>query len=49
VRAAVRRELPKRNVRQEDLEPFLGYLLDQAKEIYADWPLSAYATVNDEP
>jgi type I restriction enzyme R subunit len=51
VRAVMRRELRQRDVRQEDLEPFLGYILDQAKEIYADWPLSAadwHATVNDE-
>jgi hypothetical protein len=48
VRAAVRRELRRRDVRQEDLEPFLGYILDQAKEIYADWPVGAYAPVNEE-
>jgi type I restriction enzyme R subunit len=48
VRAAVRRELRRRNVRQQDLEPFLGYILDQAKEIYADWPVGAYASVNEE-
>jgi len=31
VRAAVRKQLRKRNVRQEDLEPFLGYVLQQAR------------------
>jgi len=46
VKATVRRELRRRDVRQEDLEPFLGYILDQAKEIYADWPVGGYAEVN---
>lgn len=48
MRAAVRRELRRRDVRQEDLEPFLGYILDQAKEIYADWPVGAYAMMEKE-
>jgi len=35
VRAAVRRELRRRDVRQEDLEPFMGYVLQQAEALYA--------------
>jgi type I restriction enzyme R subunit len=39
IRAAVKRTLKRRNVREEDLEPFLGSILVQAQALYADWPL----------
>ncbi len=45
VRAAVRRVLRRRNVREEDFEPFLGYILVQAEALYADWPLGEYVDV----
>jgi type I restriction enzyme, R subunit len=45
VRAAVRRVLRRRNVREEDFEPFLGYILVQAEALYADWPLGEYTMV----
>jgi len=47
VRAAVKRVLRRKNVRQEDLEPFLGYILQQAEALYADWPVGVYAAVNE--
>jgi type I restriction enzyme, R subunit len=42
IRAAARRTLRKRKVREEDLEPFLGSILVQAEALYADWPLGVY-------
>ncbi len=39
VRAAVRRTLARRQVRREDLEPFLGSILVQAEALYAEWPV----------
>lgn len=45
VRAAVRRVLKRRSVREQDLEPLLGSILVQAEALYADWPLGEYAMV----
>lgn len=33
------------NVREEDFEPFLGYILMQAEALYVDWPLGEYTIV----
>jgi len=41
VRAAVRRVLRKRNVREEDFEPFLERIIKQAEALYANWPTAA--------
>jgi hypothetical protein len=41
IRAAVRRVLRRRNVREEDFAPFLTQLIQQAEALYADWPLAA--------
>ena len=41
VRAAVRRVLYKRSVRESDLEPLLEAVMHQAEAIYGDWPLAA--------
>ena len=40
VRSAVRRVLRRRQVREEDFEPFMASLLAQAEALYADWPLA---------
>ncbi len=42
VRSAVRRVLRRREVREEDLEPFMGYILTQAEALYADWPAGVF-------
>jgi len=36
IRAAVKRVLQRRKIREEDLEPFLGSILIQAQALYAD-------------
>src|SRR5262249_6222361 len=41
VRAAVRRVLRRRGVREEDFDPFLERIMQQAEAIYADWPQAA--------
>ena len=41
VQAAVKRVLRKRKVRKEDLDWFLGQVMEQAAALYADWPLAA--------
>jgi type I restriction enzyme R subunit len=41
IRAAVRRVLRKRNVKDEDLDPFVERFMVQAKALYADWPRAA--------
>ncbi len=41
VRAAVRRVLRRRGVRQEDFEPFLSRIIQQAEALFADWPFAA--------
>ncbi|MBI3465498.1 MAG: DUF3387 domain-containing protein [Planctomycetes bacterium] len=41
IRAACRRVLRKRGVREEDIEPFLEHTMQQAEALYADWPLAA--------
>jgi type I restriction enzyme R subunit len=41
VRAAVRRVLRKRGVREEDFDPFLDGILSQARATFADWPQAA--------
>ncbi len=41
VRAAVRRVLRKRNVREEDFEPFLERIIKQAEALYGNWPSAA--------
>jgi type I restriction enzyme R subunit len=48
VRAAVKRVLHRRGIRQEDLEPLLGSVLVQAEALYADWPLFALMEVREE-
>ena len=39
IRAAVRRVLRRRDIHEEDLEPFIGSILVQAQALYADWPV----------
>lgn len=41
VRSAVKRVLYRRDVRQEDLEPFLEAVMRQAEAMYGDWPRAA--------
>lgn len=41
IRAAVRKVLRARDVRAEDLEPFVATVMVQAEALYADWPLAA--------
>jgi type I restriction enzyme R subunit len=41
IRAAVKRVLRKRGVRNEDLEPLCDRLIAQARIIFAQWPLAA--------
>lgn len=48
VRAAARRVLRKRDVKEADLEPFLGIILEQAVALYAEWPVGEYAELSGE-
>ncbi len=41
VRTAVRRVLRAREVKAEDLEPFMAAVMAQAEALYANWPLAA--------
>lgn len=41
VRAAVKRVLIRRGVREEDFEPFLARFIQQAEALYANWPVAA--------
>ena len=41
IRAAVKRVLRKRGVREADFEPFIARFIQQAEAQYADWPLVA--------
>jgi type I restriction enzyme R subunit len=41
VRAAVKRILRRRNVREEDFDPFIDRIMAQAEAIYAEWPEAA--------
>jgi type I restriction enzyme, R subunit len=41
VRSAVRRVLRRRNVREEDFEPFIDQIMAQAETTYSDWPRAA--------
>lgn len=41
VRAAVRRVLRRRNIKQEDFEQFLNFIMEQAEALYSNWPLAA--------
>jgi type I restriction enzyme R subunit len=39
VRAAVKRVLRRREVKEQDFEPFVDRLLQQAEALFADWPM----------
>jgi hypothetical protein len=39
--------LHRRGVRQEDFEPFLGSVMMEAEALYADWPLTAFAEMDN--
>ena len=41
VRSAVRRVLRRRNVKPEDFDQFLKFIMAQAEALYGDWPLAA--------
>ena len=41
VRSAVRRVLRRRNIKPEDFDQFLNFIMEQAEALYADWPLAA--------
>jgi type I restriction enzyme R subunit len=41
VRSAVRRVLRRRNIKPEDFDSFLNFIMEQAEALYADWPLAA--------
>jgi type I restriction enzyme R subunit len=41
IRAAVKRVLRKREVREADFEPFIARFIQQAEAQYAEWPLVA--------
>ena len=41
IRAAVKRVLRKRGVRETDFEPFIARFIQQAEAQYAEWPLVA--------
>ena len=41
VKAAVKRVLRKAGVREEDLAPFLGRLIEQAEALFKNWPVAA--------
>jgi len=45
VRAAVKRVLYRRGIRQEDFDRMLGSVLVQAEAMYADWPLTAFMEI----
>lgn len=47
VRAAVKRVLHKRKIKPEDFEPFMGSVMVQAEALYADWPLTAFAEMDE--
>lgn len=42
VQAAIKRVLRRRDVRAEDFDPFLTYILTQAVALYAEWPAGEY-------
>jgi type I restriction enzyme R subunit len=42
IRAAVKRVLRKRKIREEDFEQCLGSILVQAQALYANWPIGVY-------
>ena len=41
VRSAVRRVLRRRNIKPEDFDQFLNFIMEQAEALYSDWPLAA--------
>ena len=41
VRAAIRRVLRRRNVKAQDFDQLLHFIMEQAEALYADWPLAA--------
>lgn len=41
IQASVKRVLRQRGVRAEDLEPFCERLIEQARVVFADWPVAA--------
>lgn len=41
IKAAVRRVLRRRELREEDFEPFICKIMEQAEAIFADWPTAA--------
>lgn len=41
IKSSVRRVLRKRDVREEDFDPFIQRFMEQAEALYADWPLAA--------
>lgn len=41
VRAAVKRVLRRREVREEDFDVFLDKIIEQAQATFADWPSAA--------
>jgi type I restriction enzyme, R subunit len=41
VRSAIRRVLRRRNIKAEDFDQFLTFIMEQAEALYADWPLAA--------
>ena len=40
IRAAVKRVLRRRGVREADFEPFIARLMQQAESQYAEWPFA---------
>lgn len=41
VRAGVKRVLRKRNVREQDFDPFIDRIMEQAEAIFKEWPQAA--------
>jgi type I restriction enzyme R subunit len=41
IRAVVTRVLRRRNIKPDDLEPLIKFIMDQAEALYGDWPLAA--------
>jgi type I restriction enzyme R subunit len=41
VRSAVRRVLRERDVGANDLEPLVAAVMQQAEQVYREWPLAA--------
>ncbi len=41
VRAAVKRVLARKGVKEEDFEPFLKRFIEQAEALYENWPVAA--------